>query len=289
MTIHKVKYPFAVKHLSIHDSIDVAYCDEGNGEQTLVFIHGLANYLSSWKYQIKTLKNKFRCVAMDLPGNGLSSRGDYPYSMFFYAECVYKLIEQLNLKNVVICGHSMGGQIAIILALRYPHLIEKLILIAPAGFENFNSRDVLLFEQGLSFGNMFYSDEAGIESSIMQSFYLPNKEANHIISDLKNLLQNQSLTQWKAMCKGSIMGMLNEQVSQYIQNITCNTLIIFGNKDHFIPNKILHPFQTTEEIAKYGEAVIINSKLLLVPNAGHFVHIEKHDVVTNSISSFLLD
>lgn len=109
-----VTYPYPVKKLSIHDDMEMAYMDEGKGSQTVVFIHGLANYAAAWRYQLTALRQNWRCIAVDLPGNALSSHGDFPYSMFFYAESVKQFIDKLGLQEVVLCGHSMGGQVAMI-------------------------------------------------------------------------------------------------------------------------------------------------------------------------------
>ncbi len=139
MTAQPLYYPFPVRHVAIRHDIKVAYCDEGSGKETLLFIHGLANYIPVWKHQIKELSRHHRCIALDLPGNGLSSGGNYPYTLFFYAECVKLFADKLGLENIVLAGHSMGGQISVVLGLRYPELINKIILIAPAGIEYFNS------------------------------------------------------------------------------------------------------------------------------------------------------
>src|SRR5688572_30556556 len=124
-----VQYPFPRKQCNIHPDIHISYMDEGKGDSTILFIHGLANYAPVWQYQLAELSKTNRCIAIDLPGNGFSSRGEYPYTMFFYAECVVRFIEKMELKQVVLTGHSMGGQIALIIALRYPHLLDRLVLV----------------------------------------------------------------------------------------------------------------------------------------------------------------
>ena len=285
--MQSIKYPFEVKHLTIHDGIDIAYCDEGSGDKTILFIHGLANYLPVWKHQIDGLKNSFRCVAIDLPGNGLSSRGEFPYTMFFYAECIIKFIEKMNLKNVTLCGHSMGGQIAIIIALRHPQLIEKMVLISPAGLEYFNQHEVMMMKHAMSFGDFFYADEFHLENTIRQSFYQSKNESSNIISDLKNILKKNKIKEWKDMSVASINGMLNEQVNQFLPTIETKTLIIFGDKDQLIPNKLIHFNDTPESIAKQGAELISHSAYKMIKDAGHFVQIEKSSLVNEEIINWI--
>ena len=283
----KVHYPFLVKHTTVHPEVDIAWCDEGEGEQTLLFIHGLAGYLPLWKYQIQGLKAKYRCIALDLPGNGKSTSGNVPYSMFFYAETVAKFIEKENLRNVILCGHSMGGHVSLVLALRYPNLIEKLVLVAPSGLENFATHEVMGMLHFMDIGQMFYANSSHIDSTIKQSFYKENSESNNIISDLKKLIKEHSFKKWNAMITILIKSMLNEQVGQFLPTLSLDTLIIFGEKDEFIPNRLIHPLETTKSIAESGKARIKNSRYVLIPKAGHFVHIEKFAEVNTLIDEFI--
>jgi len=84
-----------------------------------------------------------------------------------------------------------------------------------------------------------------------------------------------------------IKSMLNEQVGQFLPSLQLPTLIIFGEKDEFIPNKLIHPLETTRSIAESGSNRIKNSKHILVPKAGHFVHIEKYAEVNDLIDEFI--
>ena len=132
---NKIRYPYQTGELTLSNGCTVKYIDEGQGTETIFFIHGLANYALCWQRNIEALKANYRCIALDLPGNGLSDHGDYSYSIDFFAECAVEVIQSLQLKNVCLAGHSMGGQIAIAAALKYPTLVSRLILCAPAGFE----------------------------------------------------------------------------------------------------------------------------------------------------------
>ena len=284
--MQSIKYPFPVKQISIHDGIDIAYCDEGKHEQTILFVHGLANYFPAWKHQVEALKKDFRCIAIDLPGNGLSSKGHFPYSMFFYAECIVKFIEKMELNHVTLCGHSMGGQIAMIIALRHPHLIKKLVLIAPAGLEYFSQHEIMMMQHTMNMGDFFYSDEYHLENTIKQSFYTTKNESGNMISDLKQIMKLSQLKEWKEMCLASVNGMLKEQINQFLPNIACPVLIIFGEKDQLIPNSLIHFGETPGSVAKYAAAVIPDATVCMIKNAGHFVHIEKCSEVNDEIKRF---
>lgn len=282
----KVHYPYTIKHSEVHPGVNLAWCDEGKGETTLLFIHGLAGYLPLWKHQIDGLKSHYRCVAVDLPGNGLSSNGDFPYTMFFFAETIARFIEKEQLKNVVLVGHSMGGHVSMVLSLRYPHLVQKLVLVAPSGIEAFGQSERMVIENLMAIGQYFSSHANYIESSIKQSFYRKTDETDTIISDIKKLSKAQTIIKWNKMINACINSMLNEQIADFLPGITQPTLLIFGEKDEFIPNKLVHPMETVKHLAMEGCNKIKDSKLELIPFAGHFVHIEKFDTVNTFIMQF---
>ncbi|MDP1725611.1 MAG: alpha/beta hydrolase [Bacteroidota bacterium] len=288
-----IKYPFPVKYVTIkhnHHGSDMklAYCDEGKGPQTLLFIHGLANYIPVFKHNIEFLKKHFRCVAVDLPGNGLSSSGDYPFSMLFYAETISRFIEHLNLKNVVLVGHSMGGQISVIIALRFSHLIKKLVLLAPSGFEYFSDMEKSWVKGLMRFGSFMYSDAMSLESAIINSYYHEKKQdAHHIINDLKHIMLGEQGKYWGKMTKANIEGMLDEQVSVFLPEIKQKTLLLYGKQDALIPNKVVHFNETTESLAKKSAALIENCEYHIIPHCGHFIQIEAADKVNDLILKFL--
>jgi len=82
----QIEYPYEVKKVELFNDIELAYVDEGKGDQTIIFIHGLGSYLPAWKNNIEGLMSDYRCIAIDLPGYGYSSKGKYEGSMTFFAK-----------------------------------------------------------------------------------------------------------------------------------------------------------------------------------------------------------
>ena len=181
----------------------------------------------------------------------------------------------------------MGGHVSIILALRYPQLIQKLILVASSGLEVFASHEVLGMKHFMDIGQYFYSNSSQVDSTIKQSFYRENTEAASIIADLKKIMKLHSLQKWNSMISILIKAMLNEPVHAFLNNLNLPVLIIFGEKDEFIPNKLIHPLETVKSIATNASISIKDSKVHLIRNAGHFVHIEKYEEVNTLVQQFV--
>lgn len=284
----KVKYPYPVRQTELQNKIAISYIDEGeDGNYTFLFIHGLAGYIPIWKFQIDEFSKKFRCLAVDLPGNGMSPAGDYPYSVFFYAETLVRFIEKLQLKNVILCGHSMGGHISMILALRYPSLFKKIILIAPSGLETFSEAERLGMNNLMHFGNLFFSGYSQLEPTINQSFYKKNQYAGEMVNELKELINIGSVSAWNKMTMQLVRSMLNEQVGGFIKELQVPVLILFGKKDELIPNRFVHPYLTLDSILTNALNTIKDSEGEIIPAAGHFVQIEQYSIVNDRISGFI--
>ena len=95
----------------------------------LILIHGaFANHIT-WYSQIKFFSKLTEIYVFDLPGHGKSDNPLIEYTPQFFGKIVKRLIEEENIRDPILAGHSLGGIIAQTVALRYPELIKKLILL----------------------------------------------------------------------------------------------------------------------------------------------------------------
>lgn len=270
----------------LSNGCNVAYIDEGTGNETLVFIHGLATYGYSWAANIIELKKHYRCIAIDLPGNGFSDKGEYPYGIDYYAGCVYDFLQKLNLQHVILVGHSMGGQIALRLVINQPDACYKIALCAPAGFETFNAVERTLYQTGISIFDIFSSDEYNLRETIKTSFYNYPKHIESMVAELIKLMKAQPTSQYRKMIQACITGMMNEPVFEQLHTIQQPTLVLFGTQDALIPNKLIHPV-STQYIAEQGTNAIPYAKLSMLQNCGHFIQLEKPTEVNEQLREFI--
>lgn len=281
------EYKYPVKYVEVDANMKMAYVDEGQGEQTLLFIHGLATYLPSWYNNIGALKSKYRCIAIDLPGYGQSSKGTAKVSMEGYATMVLKFITKLQLKNVVLVGHSMGGQVAVKTVLKDPEQFEKLILLAPAGFETFKPEQATWLKSVFTVESVVQATEEQIRANWALNFYQMPEDVEFMIQDRLNLTDAQDFNLYCQAVVGGMHAMLDEPIYDQLQNIKQKTLVVYGANDGLIPNKYLNPTLTTQQVGEKGAAQISNASLKFIPSCGHFISFDKPEEINEILIEFL--
>jgi pimeloyl-ACP methyl ester carboxylesterase len=283
-----LKYPLPIQKLKLKSGTEIAYIDEGKGSKTLLFIHGLGSYSPIWKRNMEDLSKDYRCIAVDLPGYGKSSKSDSIIHMTFYAHTLWEFLQKLKINKPILAGHSMGGQIALMMALQNPQKVAQLILIAPAGIETFTPQQGEMLKTFTTPQAIQQSTEAKIEANWALNFYRPDTTAiAPFIADRIAMRQAPDFFAYCQTVARCVAGMVNEPVAQRLSEIKTPTLLIFGENDALIPNKYLNPTLSTTQIAQTGKEKIINSTLKLIPEAGHLVNFEKAAEVNIMIRNFL--
>jgi pimeloyl-ACP methyl ester carboxylesterase len=114
------------------DGAHIHYVDEGSGPP-LLMVHGLAGQMHNFTHSLlERLKHDYRVVILDRPGNGHSIRPpDTSAALGAQARMLVRFCEALGLERPLVVGHSLGGAIALALALDYPDRISGLALLAP--------------------------------------------------------------------------------------------------------------------------------------------------------------
>lgn len=288
MQFPELNYNFEYSIAHIDKEISIAYHDTLYGENVLLFVHGLASYIPAWMKLIPLLKNDFRCIAIDLPGYGKSSAGVHGGTVSLYTEVISLFIKKLSLENVTLVGHSMGGQISIAAALKFPSLIKKLVLMAPAGFETFSEEEKLLIKKYNTDQFYFSANDDEIFASFRSNFFKMNDDIQPMINDRIKMKGWKNFGDYCKVVANSLNGLLDYPVYDKLSNIIQPTLIFFGKNDKWIPNKNLHKNITTEPIAHNGASKIPHSKLIMIDECGHFIPYEHPDLLAREIKSFTL-
>jgi pimeloyl-ACP methyl ester carboxylesterase len=282
-------YPSDTKKIALPGGVEIAYLDRGAGPNTLVFVHGLGANLKAWQKNVDSLSRDYRCIALDLPGYGKSSQGDYPYGMAFFANQLRAFLEVLDLKNVVLVGHSMGGQIALTAALQDTARLKKSVLIAPAGIETFTEAEKAWFQAVYTPEVVKNTSPEQIRRNFVINFFQWPEDAEFMYQDRLFLRETAEWDAWCRMVPQCVAAMLNEPVFDRLGQINLPTLILFGENDYLIPNKILHKDQSTQQIAQLAQSKIPGSRLKMLQQCGHFVQWEQAALTNSAIREFLAD
>lgn len=279
-------YELPVKTIKINQET-IAYTDEGSGDKTLVFVHGLSSNLDSWKKNLQGLTGDYRCIAIDLPGYGKSSRSKTDYSLAEYAKVLNDLVDKMELSNVVLIGHSMGGQIGLHSVLNYPQTYQKLILIAPAGIETFTEQEAAVMKSAYTPAMVVNTSDEQILANYKLNFYSFPEEAQSMVDGRIAMKEAEDFPDYAETVVNNIHAMLEEPVIDEIQNIKIPVLMIFGKNDMLIPNKYFHPSESIEGLIETSGEKFQHLEVEVIDEAGHFVNFEKAEAVNAQIKSFL--
>lgn len=280
-------YGFTAKQVQI-DSLQLNYIEAGKGE-TLLMIHGLGGNASHWKRNIETLSKKFRCIAVDLPGYGTSrvvERGYADTQLDFYAEVIASLLKKMKVSKASVMGHSMGGQVSMILALKYPALVNKLVLVAPAGLETFTAAEATVLKGYATTAFYMTQDSAAIAKSYRTNFFRMPDAAAILINERIALKQCAGFEAYCRQIPMGVKGMLAHPVAAELKKIGQPVLVLFGEQDALIPNKFLHPSLTVTAVAAMARS-IPGSSIQMIPEAGHLLQYEKPEAVNEAVIHFL--
>jgi pimeloyl-ACP methyl ester carboxylesterase len=116
------------------DEISVRYETRGSGTPALVFVHGWSCDRSYWSHQLGHFAKRSQVVAVDLVGHGESGAGRPSSTMKAFGADVAAVVEKLGLRDIVLIGHSMGGDVIAEAALQLPGRVRGLIWVDVYGF-----------------------------------------------------------------------------------------------------------------------------------------------------------
>ncbi len=131
--------PPVANTVNVLGDIRIHYHDIGSGP-VIVFLHGSgpgASGYSNFKLNYQVFSDAgYRVIVPDMVGYGYSSKPtDQPYTLTLFSESIKGLVDHLGIQECTLVGNSLGGAIALKLALDYPKMVKSLIMMAPGGIE----------------------------------------------------------------------------------------------------------------------------------------------------------
>jgi haloalkane dehalogenase len=135
-------YPFDSHFLTLADGLRCHYADEpqvAEDRSVLLMVHGNPTWSYFWRSLITQFRDRFRCVALDHIGCGLSDKpdeDDYPFTLERRIADLVQLIEHLDLKRITLVAHDWGGAIGMGAATRLPERFEQFVFMNTAAFRS---------------------------------------------------------------------------------------------------------------------------------------------------------
>ena len=258
------------------DGTAIHYVEAGRGED-VVLIHGWNGSTFSFRYTIPELAQRYRVIAIDLMGYGYSARmRDADYSLTGQAEIVAQAMDRLGVTSAAVIGHSMGGAVATRLALRYPEWVKKLVLV--------DSVSVTEMRRATRFGKLLRVVLPLGAPLLLHPYRARRRVFLSAVHDPAYLTPEVEAGYFRPLhMKGHLHSMGRQLTSRQHDellspgDITQPTLILWGEHDSW-----LRP-----ELGERLNAEIPDSRLTLVPSAGHLPLGEQPDFCNREILRFL--
>jgi 3-oxoadipate enol-lactonase len=249
--------------------VSIEYDDIGNGVP-LLLIHGFPLDRTLWRTQIAGVSQIYRVIAPDLRGFGKSSETDGgAVTMDQYAADLKSLLDSVNVKQAVVGGISMGGYVALAFYAQYADRVKGLILA--------NTRAVPDTEEGKQ-SRLANAKKVGEEGpGFLVESMAPQMLGATAKPEIEIAIRSMMARQRAAGLMSALRGMaIRPDRTALLRFATVPVLIISGTADQLIPpsdSEAMH-------------ALIPNSRLVIIPDAGHLSNLDKADAFNHVVREF---
>jgi len=258
--------------------VNIHYQDTGPSKNPIpiLFLHGFGASLQTWDTWAQSLSNEYRVISVDLPGFGLT--GEDPSGIYTderSVEVLEAFLKALQISKVVLVGNSMGGKFAWQFTARYPNQVAKLVLISPDGYAS----------PGIEYGKKteipaiaqlyrYFFSKTFLAMNLEPAYANPKTLNDNLVNRYYDLMLAPGV-------RGAILARMQQTVLKdpvpSLANIQVPTLLIWGEKDAFIP------ISNSNDYLK----VMPNVKRVSLPNIGHLPQEEQPTIGLAALKEFL--
>jgi len=256
----------------------IHYLDEGPATgKVVVYLHGSgpgASGYSNFKGNYPGLVAAgYRCIIPDLIGYGFSDKpSDVDHPLSFFVECVQQTLDCAGVTHCALIGNSLGGAIALGIALDDPQRVEKLVLMAPGGLSELPEYQAMPGMQ-----KMFKAFGSGepVTPAVMKDLFAtgllfdPKYATNELVAERMQIMQ---------IMNGHVMATMTVPVlTDRLQEIQCPVLGFWGLEEKMMPQNGIMALARN----------IPRLRLILVSECGHWVMVEHEDMFNRACLDFL--
>ncbi|MDQ0221260.1 alpha/beta fold hydrolase [Peribacillus cavernae] len=252
------------------NGITINYEVKGQGEETIIFVHGLGGSLNIWNSQVNICSRYFKTITYDLRGSGRSEVSTNEYSIELWVEDLKALLDSENVGQAHLVGWSLGTLIVQHFAITHPEMVLSQSLVGPlweipeTGKTNLYKRADLVEQEGMD----------AVADTIIDGGVSPYSKHGQtaLVGLIRELLQRNDKRAYAATCKALADGKAINH-----QDVQAPTLLIVGDGDNTAPvpvaTRLLNHFP--------------NAKLEVISNSGHWTTVEKPQEVNQLLLRFL--
>jgi pimeloyl-ACP methyl ester carboxylesterase len=259
------------------------YVDYGSGHgRPVLLIHGLAGCWQNWLENVPRLGQERRVVALDLPGFGYSDMPVEGITIPGYGRYVRSFVERLDLGPCVIVGNSMGGFIAAELAIQFPEVCDRLVLVAAAGISTTSLRKRPTLTGARVFAAFASRTVAQNERVVTRprlrhlALQMVARHPTRLKPDLTyELIQGGH----KPGFMPAMEALLRYDFRDRLPEIRCPTLIVWGEKDMLVPVEDAHEF----------ERLVRGARKVVLDDTGHIPMLERPATFNDCLLEFIAD
>ena len=254
----------------------IVFAEQGSGPH-LVLLHGMFGDHLDWDPVMKPLSLHFHVVAVDLPGFGASSKPMVEYSVDFFLEALHALFAALKLDRVLLVGHSFGGQLAVLYALRHPAQVKKLLLVNSGGFRRISHDEREQTLHAFSESNLRSMNWIAIQYLFAPAFAHESAEKTRYLERQTSRLNTPDYRAYAHAIAQAIEVSLTTYVLDKLKEIICPTLLLWGDRDPLCP----------VEQARSGLNELRSGQLQILSGCGHIPQLDSPRDFSTSAISFL--
>ena len=250
---------------------NIHYVETGDpAKPNVILLHGMGGNSANWALNIPALAANYHVIAPDQIGFGKSDKPMIKYRVGTYVDFLDKFMSETKIEKASLVGNSLGGWIAGLMAIKYPHRVEKIVLADAAGIlpANFNEADIYSL-------NNSTRDE--IRANLKRIFATPALQNNEALVD-------QFMTARVAVGDGGTINSLIESIKRKedflndrLGEIKKPTLIVWGKQDGLLPVADAYTFNKG----------IAGSQLVIFDACGHAPPFEKAADCNKAVLAFL--
>lgn len=249
----------------IIDGLKIEYTDTATDKPTALLLHGWGSSFDVYKGITNALSDRLRIVALNFPGCGNSDTMTEPWNIDNYCSLVLKFLKALNIENPILFGHSHGGRVIMKLVgekMIYP---PKIVFLDAAGLIPKKT-----FKQKLR-AKSFKTIKTVLNLPIIKNY------SANLLEKARNYYGSADYKAAPEVLRKTMVSLVNTDLRHLLPNISCPTLLIWGENDTATPL----------DDAKTIEKLIPDAGLCVIKGTGHYSFCEKPYEVHAILKSFI--